>query len=125
VTNKLSGRSSRHFLIFLVVLLWPALVYAHGGVEAFVLQLAIFGYIISAVISLLILRPCSRIVRIIASVFSIISTVVFIRMLYTDWWRLAQSALSNLIFCMPLAAIMMRLLFRSNPKSRETDPSEK
>jgi len=105
--------------------MWPALAYAHGGLEAFVLQLAIFGYIISAAISLFILRSCSRIVRIIALVFCITSTIIFVLMLYTAWWRLAQSALFNLIFCMPLAAIMMRLIFRSNPKSREIDPSEK
>ena len=36
--------SYRHFLILLVVFLWPALAYAHGGLEAFVLKLAVFGY---------------------------------------------------------------------------------
>jgi len=117
--------SYRHFLILLVVFLWPALAYAHGGLEAFVLKLAVFGYIISAAISLFILRPCPRIVRIIALVFSITSTIIFALMLYTAWWRLAERALFNLIFCMPLVAIVMRLFFRSNPKSSQINPSEK
>jgi len=67
----------------------------------------------------------SRIVRIIALVFSITSTIIFALMLYTAWWRLAERALFNLIFCMPLVAIVMRLFFRSNPKSSQINPSEK
>ncbi len=115
----------RCLFIFVAVLIQPALAYAHGGLEAFVLQLAILGYIISAVISLFILRPCPRIVLIIALVFCITSIIIFLLMLYSDWWRFAQSALFKLIFCVPLAAIVTRLVFQSNRKSNGINPSEK
>lgn len=104
-------RNYRHLLIFLVVFLRPALAYAHGGLEAFMLQLAVVVYIVVAVISLYILRPCPRKVWVIALIFCIASAILFPLMFYTAWWRFAGRALFTSILWMPLVALMIRGFF--------------
>ena len=115
----------RHFLIFLVLFLWPALTYAHGGLEAFMLKLAVVFYIISAVISLYILRPCPRIVWLVGLIFSITSAIVFPLMFYTDWWKFAHSALLVLTFWMPLIALLIRFIYVLKRKYRKINSSER
>lgn len=101
----------RGLFILIAILMWPALAYAHGGLEAFVIKLAVVVYIIPAAISLYILRSCPRIVWLAALIFSIASAIIIPFMFYTAWWRFAQSALFTAIFWMPLVALLIRSLF--------------
>jgi len=118
-------RDYRHLLTFLFVFLWPKLAYAHGGLEAFMLKCAVVAYIISAVISLYILRPCPRIVWLVGLVFSITSAIVIPLMFYTAWWRFAQSALFALIFWVPLIALLIRFIYVLKRKSGRINSSER